>query len=345
MPAKKSGYKDLKIAFKHKNFEPLYFLYGTEGFLISELENVLIQEALEPHEKDFNLDIVYGAEADIDNIIGLCSSYPVMAQNRVVIIRDFEKVKDNDRFVAYTKNPNPTAIVVASCRTKPNLSHHPYRALKKNAVAVEFKDMKGRQLTSWVDNQIREQGLKADGQAVQMLVEIVGPDLRALAAEIEKLITYLGNRTQIKVDDVLLASGQTRDFNVFELQAAIGQAKYTRAVSIAERLLRQASNTRGEAIRIVAVLSAYLVKLWRLTNCQENSMREGDMAQQIGIPSYFLKEYIRSLRFFNPERIRVAFKLMLAADFELKGGSTRDPLLIVTLLLRGLIPRDLRVAA
>ena len=170
-------------------------------------------------------------------------------------------------------------------------------------------------------------------------LEHSGSSLIKLAdAEIDKLLSYLGDRNRIEVDDVLLASGQTREFNVFELQRAIGDGNYPQAAAIAERLLQQASNKTGEGIRIVAILNSYFIKLWRLTKCREARMSEREMAQQTGIQPYFLKEYIRSLRFFSPERIRSAFKLLLAADYEIKGGATRDPHVIMTLMLRGLVP-------
>ena len=345
MAPKKITHSDLLTAFEHKNFAPLYFFFGTEGFLISELETSLIANALEPHEKDFNLDIVYGAESNIDQVIGLCSSYPVMAQKRVVLIRDFEKIKENKKFAAYTERPNPTAIVVASCRNKPNLSAHPYRALNKNAVAVEFKPLRDREMTGWINNRVRKHDYEADGRAVQMLVEFVGTDLRTAAGEVDKLFSYLGDRRRIEVDDVLLASGQTREYNVFELQKAIGEGNYPKALSITERLLQQANNPSSEAVRIIAILNAFVIKLWRLTVCQQKQMNDSQIAQHIGVRPYFIKDYVRSLRFFTPHRIQNGFKLLLAADFEVKGGSSRDARLIMTLLLRGLMPSGASAAA
>lgn len=338
MAGKAPGYIDLKTAFEHKNFQPLYFLYGEEDFLTSDLEATLIENALESHERDFNLDVIYGAETDINSVVSMCASYPVMAQRRVVVVRDFDKIKDNSLFMSYIDKPNPTAVVLLSCRSKPNLNTNPYRALKKKAVAVEFKTLKERDFGSWLNSYIKKQGYSADGRAVQMLVEFIGQDLRVASSEVDKLLSFLGDRKKIEVDDVLLASGQTREYNVFELQKAIGTDDYTRALDITERLLQQASNSRGEAVKIIAILNAYFIKLWRLTECQKKGMPHGEVAQHIGVPPYFLKEYIRSLRFFNGNRIHSAFKLLLAADFEIKGGSKRDERLIMNLLIRGLLP-------
>ncbi|MEO0857467.1 MAG: DNA polymerase III subunit delta, partial [Bacteroidota bacterium] len=76
------SYDDLATAFRHGNFQPLYFFYGEEGFLIDELQTLLVEHALQPHERDFNLDLVYGAESDVQRALALCASFPVMAQRR-----------------------------------------------------------------------------------------------------------------------------------------------------------------------------------------------------------------------------------------------------------------------
>ena len=65
------SYDNLATAFRHHNFDPLYFFFGEETFLIDELQELLIEEALEPSQHDFNLDVVYGSEAEASEVIGL----------------------------------------------------------------------------------------------------------------------------------------------------------------------------------------------------------------------------------------------------------------------------------
>jgi DNA polymerase-3 subunit delta len=171
-----------------------------------------------------------------------------------------------------------------------------------------------------------------------MLAEYVGTNLQGAAREIDKLMTYAGERSRLTEDDVVHASGQTREFNVFELQRAIGEGRYTDAQRIAERLISQASNTRGEALMIVSVLTGYFTKLWKLTACQAQRMPEREMAKHVGISPYFIKEYVVSLRRFPQSALEQAFAALLAADFELKGGARRDERLVLALLLRRLVP-------
>jgi DNA polymerase-3 subunit delta len=345
--AKDTGlsYDDLATAFRHENFEPLYFFFGEEGFLIDELQELLIENALEPSQHDFNLDIVYGSEVEASKVLGLCRGYPAMAPRRVVIVREFEKLENNRQFKDYAEQPNPQAVVLLACTTKPNLSAHPYRALKEKAAWSWFRSLYDNEMPEWIERYVRGQGYEIEPRAIQMLADYVGTDLQTAASEIEKLITFAGERDRLTTDDVLAASGQTREFNVFELQNAIGEGRHADAMRITERLLQQASNPRSEAIMVVAVLNAYVDKLWKLQTHEAQTMNKYDLAGHIGVSPYFVEEYKHAARRYDRASIADAYAALLAADYELKGGSERDARLILTLLLRRLLPPAARPAA
>lgn len=342
--AKDTGpsYDDLAAAFRHENFDPLYFFFGEETFLIDELQELLVEHALDPSQHDFNLDVVYGTEAAASEVLNLCQGFPAGAARRVVIVREFEKLENNRQFKTYAERPNPQAIVLLACTTKPNLSAHPYRALKEEATWSEFSSPYDNEMPGWIQNYVQGKGYDIDAKAVQMLAEYVGTDLQRAASEIEKLITYAGNRTELTADDVLAASGQTREFNVFELQNAIGEGRHADAARIGERILQQASNPRSEAIMVVAVLNAYFDKVWKLQEPDVLRKSKYKLAGIIGVNPYFVEEYKQAAQHYDRASIADAYAALLAADYELKGGSSRTPSLILTLLLRRLLPPEHR---
>ena len=344
--AKDTGpsYDDLATAFRHQNFDPLYFFFGEETFLIDELQALLIEEALAPSQHDFNLDIVYGSEAEASQVIGLCQGFPAGAPKRVVVVREFEKLENNRQFKAYAQQPNPRSIVLLACTTKPNLSAHPYRALKEQATWSEFQSPYDNEMPGWIQDYVQGQGYEIDPRANQMLADYVGTDLQRAASEIEKLMTFAGDRTRLTADDVLAASGQTREFNIFELQAAIGEGRHADAERIATRILQQASNPRGEAIMMVAVLNGYFDKLWKLQAPEAQRENKYDIASRIGVPPFFADEYRQAAQRYDRAALADAYSALLAADYELKGGASRDAALVVTLLLRRLLPRAARPA-
>ena len=342
--AKDTGpaFDDLATAFRHENFDPLYFFFGEETFLISELQDLLIENALAPEHHDFNLDVLYGSEAKAQDVLGICRGFPSMAPRRVVIVREFEKLENNRQFKSYAKQPNPQAVVLLACSTKPNLSAHPYRALKENATWSHFESLYDNEMPGWIKKHVQKKGYQMEPKAVQMLADYVGTDLQTAVSEIEKLITFAGDRSRLTADDVLAASGQTREFNVFELQSAIGEGRYEDAMSIVSRILQQASNPRSEGIMIVAVLNGYFDKLWKLQNPKSQGMSKYKMAGHIGVSPYFVEEYKHAARRYSRSSIGEAYSALLAADYELKGGAERTAQLILSLLVRRLLPPDAR---
>ncbi|MFW5955483.1 MAG: DNA polymerase III subunit delta, partial [Rhodothermales bacterium] len=280
---------------------------------------------------------VYASEAEVRQVLGLCASYPVMAQRRVVIIREFEKLEENRLFTSYAEHPNGTAVVLLVCTSKPNLSTHPYRALKQHGAAVEFKALRDREMPGWVSSRLKSLGFSIEPRALQIVTDFVGTDLRVAAGELEKIITYAGESDTITLDHVIAASGQTREFSVFELQKAVGEQRLTDAVRIGERLLQMASNPAGEALMIVAILTAYFSKLWRMLPYQAQHMPEREMAGKLGVNPYFIGDYLTGLRLHGPVGIERAFRVLLAADYELKGGAVRDPRTVLLLMLTHIV--------
>ena len=330
-------FDQIETSFGARRFKPLYFLYGEESFLINEAQRLLVDAALAPHERDFNLDIVYGAEAEGAEVIARCSAYPMMAERRVVLVRDFEKLKGNALFQSYAERPNPTAVVLLACREKPkNLNSQPYRALKQHAAWGEFKALKPREITGWLTRRLKALGKTLDGEAAALLADLIGTDLQTAASEADKLAAHVGTRTRVGRDDVIAAAGQSREFNVFELQKAVGDGRFTDALPIAERLLQQASNAQGEALRIVALLSTYIGKLHRLHPLLAARLRDDALASEIGVPPFFVKEYKAAAARIGADGLDDALVGLLAADYELKGGTNHDPRLVLLLLLRRL---------
>lgn len=346
MPRADTTYEQLFTAFRHGQFEPLYLLHGEEKFLMQELQDLLIEKALAPHEHDFNLDILYGSECDVRQVLATCAGFPMMAERRVVIVREFDKLSENRTFSAYAERPNSASVVLLVCSGKPNFSTHPYRALRQHAVTCEFKPLDARRLPRWIETRIRGFGREIEPRALQMLSDTVGSDLATASTEIDKLLTYAGERSKLTEDDVLRAGGQSREYNVFELQRKVGERRHEEALRIAERLLQQSTNPRGEAIRMLSILGMFFIRLWKVAGARSRGVTEAEMAKVADIRPYFLREYVHALRNWSGAQIDTAFSALLSADYELKGGSSRDERVIITLMLnRMMVTGALRRAA
>ncbi|CUS98679.1 DNA polymerase III subunit delta [Candidatus Chrysopegis kryptomonas] len=122
MEKEKLDFDTLRLAVKHKKFSPVYVFYGNEEFLIEESIKAVVENAIEEGLKEFNFNVVYGSEIDVQNLVSLLLLLPVMSQKRVVVMRNSEKFlnkisrtkkeKDAEIFINYLKKPNPETIFI-----------------------------------------------------------------------------------------------------------------------------------------------------------------------------------------------------------------------------------------
>ena len=73
--------------------DPVYYLHGEEDVLKDEAIRALLDRAVEPGARDFNLDQRSAAALDPEAFHALVNTPPMLAQTRVVIVRGVEHVK------------------------------------------------------------------------------------------------------------------------------------------------------------------------------------------------------------------------------------------------------------
>ncbi len=331
-------YNDLQKEFQENRFKPVYLFYGDEYFLADQLQKTLIDRVLPLEDRDFNLDVIYGDSVTAQSALGMCRLAPMLVERRVVVIRRFEQLRGNKIFSSIAKQPNPGAIVLLICEGRPRFNADPYSSLKKNSKlvqVVEFAPLWRNQTAQFIREHARHQGCTLEGGVEQLLTEFLGTGLALLAQEIDKLVTYIGDRNPkvINRQDVLQASGQTREINVFELQDAISQRRSIDAHRIAEQLLLGASSRQGEVLRIIAVLTSYFLRLWKLQESRLSGIPQADLAKVAGIPYTMIHKYNEACSVWPLREVKRAMQLLLSVDTEIKGFSKRSPRLIMTLLV------------
>ena len=223
--AKSEGptYMDIVRDVQAGNFMPVYLLMGDEDYYIDMLSQFIAEQALKPEERDWNYDIMYGAETRGNDVINIARQYPMMADRRVVLVREFQSLQDKETLTAYVKSPNPSTILIL-CHKHGKLDGR--RALggeiKKQGVVFESKRLYDRELPGFVTAYMQRKGKAIEDAAVQMLCDHVGSDLSRLAAEMDKLLMALPEgETRVGASLVEELTGVSKDFNNYELQSAL----------------------------------------------------------------------------------------------------------------------------
>lgn len=214
-------------------FATTYLLQGDEDYYIDRAAQALIDHALRPEERDFNMDMVYGADTRANDIINLARQYPMMAERRVVLVREFQSMTGKEVLSSYIKNPMPSTVLIL-CHKHGTLDGRkaPYTDIKKHGVIMLSNRLYDNQLPAFVNGYATQQGMSIDPQAAQMLCEHVGSDLTRMASEIDKLKLTVDQGGRITAQTVEEQTGVSKEYNVFELQNALGQKDVVKANKI-----------------------------------------------------------------------------------------------------------------
>src|SRR3569833_2857343 len=187
MPA--ADTKALRAAVKDGSYSPAYYFHGDDDYLKDEELKRLLDAAVDPATRDFNLEQLRGGDLDAETIGSILSTPPMMAARRVVVIRDIGALKKDARTMldSYLKNPAPDVLLVlfAPAGTKED------KGLVGKTPAVEFAPLSGNRIPKWIAYYV-EHDLHTtitDG-AVRLLQEAVGTELARLRIELDKLINF-----------------------------------------------------------------------------------------------------------------------------------------------------------
>lgn len=322
--------EQLVSSFKKGQFAPLYFFYGEESFLIDEAVSALISAAVDPAMREFNFDLLHGGEIDGKRIVSLASSYPMMAERRVVIIKEFDRVKEKELLEQYVEHPSPTTVLVMIAPSA-DLRKKPYSTFKKLGIMHEAAPLRDYETSGWIESYVKRLKRTMEPAAVQLLFSYVGSSMRELSNEIEKVLLTIPEQAVITAKDVERVVGVSREFTPFELSNRIGEKNSARALAIADRLISSGESPVG----LIAVLTLHFVKLWKLQDALRMKMSEQEMLKFTYFNSFALRASLEQVRNFRPAELENAFVLLAEADLAAK--SSGDPKLIMTRLISELV--------
>jgi DNA polymerase-3 subunit delta len=250
-----AGEKALHTALKKRVFDPVYFFFGEDDFLKDARMRDLIEAAVDPSTRDFNLEVRRGNELDAETLDALLGTPPMLAERRVVVVRDVDKLKKDARkqLDGYLKRPAPDTVLllVAPAGAKAD------KGLSEHATVVEFAPLTGDRVLKWVSYHTETVlGRTITPEAVTLLVSAAGAELAQLAVELEKLSSFTtGAIDENAVSEVV---GVRRGESLGDLLDAIAGKDANAALALLPGVLQQ---PKTSAVSIVMNLTTQMLAL------------------------------------------------------------------------------------
>ena len=321
----KAALKTVRDAIKSGTFAPAYYIFGEDDFQKEDAVKQLELAALDPATRDFNLETRRGVDLDASQLSTLLSTPPMMAERRVVIIRDVASMKKDPRRIldAYLEKPAPDVLLLM---TTPSTGK-PDEALARSSEPLKFDELSGDRLPKWIAHSATTaHGLEITPEAVDLLQSSVGNDLYQLSTELEKLASYTNGGT-IDREAVAAIVGVTPGETITDFLDALCEKNLGKALPLVPLILSQPKTT---GVSVVMALSTQMLAIgWGQARLTEGASR-GALAKE-----YFdlLKKtgaypgrpwgsaataWTKAAGNWKPAEVRRALEALLEADIALK---------------------------
>jgi DNA polymerase-3 subunit delta len=334
----------LHKALKERAFAPVYLLHGDEEFLKEDAVRRIVETAVDPATRDFNLEVRRAGELDGETLGSLLGTPPMMAERRVVVVRDVAALKKDartalDRFIVH---PASDCVVVLVAPAESKLD----KVLLERTEAIEFKPLSEERLQKWIVHHARTAlDVEVTAAAAALLAQHVGgDDLPCIACELEKLCAYTGGAP---VDEAAVEAivGIRRGETMSDLLDAVAAREARTALAILPHVL--ALPKSGGVPMVMGLATQFLALAWGRAQLERGTGRNALSQQYFGL----LKEtgafpmrpwgeavsaWVRYVDRWTLPQLDWALDRLLEADCALKGSKVSDEEQVMTTLILAL---------
>lgn len=251
----------LRKTIRAHAFERVYYLFGDEEYQKAEALRDLINAASDPATRDFNVDVRRAGELNAETVESLLGTPPLMAERRVVVIRDVSALKKSARAALERYLNHPSGHVLLVLVDAGGEKAVPDKNLQRLARSLKFEPLKSGRISPWIVEHVQSFGASITPEAIDLLESAIGPDLPALAVEIEKLLSYSNGE---EIDEIAVSAvvGIQRGRTLGDFLDHVSQRDAARALGLLPHILEQPKTT-GVSI-VMALTTQTLALAWGL---------------------------------------------------------------------------------
>jgi len=332
--------EDILKDLKNRKFKPLYLLHGEEPYHIDLVGNYVEHQLLSDADKGFNQTVLYGKDTEVMTVLGAAKRYPMMADYQVVLVKEAQDMKwgkdDDDKksinpLLNYLENPLPSTILVFCYKYgKFDKRKKTYKAIEKNGLIFESTSLYDNKIPGWIESFTTDKGYRISQQATYMLSEYLGNDLSKIANELEKLMLNVSTGQEITLELVQNNIGISKEYNVFELQTALGKKDVFKVNQVVNYF--EANPKANPIVLVLGNLNNFFSKVLAFHYIKDRS----NVARDLGVSPYFVKDYEQAARSYDYGKTMRIISYLREYDLKSKGvdSNAEDGALLKELMFK-----------
>lgn len=309
-------FEQIIAELKHKTYRPIYLLQGEEDYFIDQISDYIEENVLEESERDFNMNVFYGLETDVESIISAAKRYPMMASHNVVIVKEAQNLKKIEELEPYVAQPSESTILVLVYKYKTIDKRKKFaKLIDKYGLVFTSKKLYENETMSWAEKYARDKKLILQPKSSAILVESLGTDLSKISNEINKLALILKEGDEISPEVIEKNIGLSKDYNVFELNKAMAFKDIEKANRIVYHF---GKNPKSYPLQMLLPgIYMFFSKVLLFHAVKNNPERT--ISSKLGINPFFLKEYKTAASNYPVKKLAKIISYLRECDNKSKG--------------------------
>lgn len=251
-----SALKIMRDALNRGVFDGAYYICGEDDFQKEDAMRQLTTAAVEPAMRDFNYDVRRSQDFDAKSLDAALSAVPMMADRRVLVMRDISALRKEPRKVLdkYLKTPLPDVMVLMVEASGGKTDSE----LARTSTVLEFDSLSAERVPKWIAHYAsKEFQTKITTDAAELLQGAVGTDLHQLVGELDKLASFTNGR-EITEADVSAVVGVRRGETMADFLDQVAIRNASRALDLVPLILSQ---PKTSAVSLVMALATQTMAL------------------------------------------------------------------------------------
>ena len=321
--------KNIQEDIKTGSFKKAYLLCGDEAYLKVQYKNKLLK-ALNPDGDTMNFNHYEGRNIDVKELIDLCETMPFFADRRVVLLEDSGFFKNKcDELADYMKEL-PDYLCLVFVEDEVDKRSKMYKAVKSCGRIGEFARQDEKTLMQWAAGILKREGKNITQRDMELLLTMTGIDMGNLRMELEKLITYTGDRNVVTRADIQAVCTTQIQNKIFDMVRAVTEKNQKRALELYYDLL----TLKEPPMRILFLLAKQFRQLLLVKEYTEEGVAQPEMASRLGVPSFVVRNIASCARAYRISELRQAVTDFVDAEEAVKTGRLQDVLSVELLIVK-----------
>lgn len=310
-------------------FQNLYLLYGSEDYLKRQYKDKLIK-ALVNEGDNMNFSKYEGSGISVPQIIDQSETMPFFAERRVILMEDTGFGKKTPEDMGEYLSEIAASTIFIFVETEMDKRSKLYKAAKAVGRDIEIQMPDEKILAAWVRARLKSAGKTMNGGAWGEFLLRTNESMDNMDREMEKLISYVGDRSEVTIDDVRAICIPQVETKIFDMINAIAAKDTYKTLDLYHDML----SAKEPAMRILYMIVRQFRQMKVIKELNHHGDNVGTIARKVGSPDFAVKRNMQLANNFSDDDITNLLEDAATYEQQVKTGRMDENMAVELIMMK-----------